>query len=100
MAHHVVWLLNWTSTKAVKGNTPYETAFGKKPDLSKVHEWSEKVWVHVEKGNKLGGRVRDGHWVGIDDTSKGVCISWPDKQNIMVEWNVYYDKTGAISFSF
>ena len=38
-ACHVVWLLNWTSMKAVEGNTPYEAAFGKKPDLSKVCEW-------------------------------------------------------------
>ena len=50
----MVWLLNQTLTKAVEGNTLYEAAFGKKPDLSKVHEWGEKVWVHVEKGNKLG----------------------------------------------
>jgi hypothetical protein len=85
----VVWLLNRTSTKAVAGNTPYEAAFGKKPDLSKVREWGEKVWVRTEKkGNKLGGRVREGRWLGIDDTSKGVRIYWPDKRNITVERNV------------
>jgi len=49
-ARHVVWLLNRTSTKAVKGNTPYEAVFGKKPDLSKVREWGERVWVRVERG--------------------------------------------------
>ena len=43
--------------QAVDGKTPYEAAFGKKPDLSKVREWGEKVWVHVEKGSKLGGWV-------------------------------------------
>ena len=44
-AHHVVWLMNRTSTKAVKGMTPYKAAFGKKPNLSKVREWGERVWV-------------------------------------------------------
>jgi hypothetical protein len=35
-AHHVVWLLNRISTKAVDGKTPYEAIFGKKPDLRHV----------------------------------------------------------------
>jgi hypothetical protein len=35
-ARHVVWLMNRTSTKAVTGQTPYEAAFGKKPDLREV----------------------------------------------------------------
>ena len=34
-ARHVVWLMNRTSTKAVDGMTPYEAAFGKKPDLQR-----------------------------------------------------------------
>jgi len=40
-ACHVVWLMNHTLMKAVAGKTPYEAAFGKKPDLSQVHEWGE-----------------------------------------------------------
>ena len=60
-ARHVVWLLNRTMTKAVEGMTPYEAAFGKKPDLREVREWGEKVYVRLEKkGLKLGGRVREG----------------------------------------
>ena len=59
-ARHVVWLLNRTSTKAVDGMTPYEAAFGKKPNLSGVWRWGEKVWVRVEGGDKLGGRVVEG----------------------------------------
>ena len=39
---------------------PFEAAFGKKPDLKKVCEWGEKVYVRVEGGTKLGGRVREG----------------------------------------
>ena len=48
-------------TKAVEEMTPYEAAFGKKPDLREVQEWGEKVYVRLEKkGLKLGGRVREG----------------------------------------
>jgi len=55
-AHHIVWLMNRTLTKAVEGMTPYKALFGKKPDLKNVHKWGEKVWVHVEgAGDKLGG---------------------------------------------
>ena len=51
-ARHVVWLMNRTSTKAVEGMTPFEAAFGGKPDLSEVREWGERVWVRVEGGRQ------------------------------------------------
>jgi hypothetical protein len=90
-ARHVVWLLNRTTTKAIDGMTPYEAAFGKKPNLRNLREWGEKVWVRVEKGNKLGGRVRKGHWLGIDEESKGVRVWWPDTKTVGIERNVYYN---------
>ena len=92
-ARHVVWLMNRTRTKAVSDKTPYEAAFGKKPDLSDVREWGEKLWVRVEKGDKLGGRVKEGKWMGISDESKGVRVYWPDTKTVSTERNVYYDKT-------
>jgi hypothetical protein len=92
-AHHVVWLMNHTSTKAVDGMMPYEAAFGKKPDLRHVQEWGEKVWVCIKGGDKLGGHVKEGRWLGVDEQSKGFHIYWPDKWTVMMERNVYYDKT-------
>jgi hypothetical protein len=92
-ARHVVWLLNRTPTKAVEGKTPFEAAFGKKPDISGVREWGDKVWVRVEGGDKLGRRVKEGRWLGVDENSKGVRVYWPDKTNVTVERNVYYDPT-------
>ena len=82
-------------TKAVEGMTPYEAAFGKKPNLRGLREWGERVWVRVEKGNKLGGRVREGRWIGIDDDSKGMRVYWPDTTTVTVERNTYYDDTSA-----
>ena len=95
-AHHVVWLLNRTTTKAVKGMTPYEAVFGKKPNLKGVREWGEKVWVRVEKGDKLSGRVRKGHWLGIDEESKGVRVWWPDTKTVGIERNIYYDNSRSL----
>ena len=31
-------------------------------------------------------------WMGINEQSKGVCVYWPDKKNVTVERNVYYDQ--------
>ena len=70
-ACHVVWLLNRTTTKAVEGMTPFEAAFGSKPDLKSVREWGDNIYVRIEGGTKLGGQVHEGRWLGIDNESKG-----------------------------
>ena len=94
-AHHVVWLLNRTTTRAIEGMTPYEAAFGKKPNLKGLREWGKKVYVQIEGGTKLGGRVREGKWFGVDEESKGIRVYWPDTKKITVERNVYYDNSSA-----
>ena len=94
-ARHVVWLLNRTTTKAVEGMTPFEAAFGKKPNLKGVREWGEKVYVRVEKGTKLGGRVREGRWLGVDEESKGARVYWPDTKAVSVERNIYFNNPSA-----
>ena len=81
------------STKAVDGKMPFEAAFRKKPDLRDVREWGENVWVHTEDGDKLGGCVHKGQWMGIDEQFKGVHIYWPDKRSVTIERNIYFDKS-------
>ncbi|KAF8813522.1 hypothetical protein BYT27DRAFT_7084235 [Phlegmacium glaucopus] len=78
--------------------TPFEAAFGKKPNLKGLREWGEKVYVRTEGGTKLGGRVKEGRWLGIDDESKGVRIYWPDTKTVTVERNVTYDNSSANRF--
>jgi len=69
---HACWLKNHTLTRALPGTTPYEAAAGSKPDLSMVCEWGAVVWVHDPTGSKLDPQACEGHWVGLDATSKGV----------------------------
>ena len=90
--------MNRMLTKAIDGMTPYEAAFAQKPDLRDVHEWGEKVWVCTETGNKLGGCIREGRWLGLDERSKGVCTYWPDTETVSIEWNVYINKTSVSCF--
>lgn len=94
--NHAVWLMNRTKTKALDGKTPFEVLYGKKPNLSEVREFGEKVWVRVEGGNKLGGRVREGHWLGMDQTSNGVRIWWPDTRTTSIERNIHYSQEEAL----
>ena len=89
--------MNCTLTRAVDGKTPYEAAFGKKPDLHHVRKWGEKVWVRTETGDKLGGCITEGRWLGIDERSKGFRIYWLDKQTVSVEQNVYLNNNLSTS---
>ena len=84
-ARYTVWLLNRTTTKAVEGMTPYEAAFGCKPDLTGLRKWGEKVYVRIEGRNKLGGRVKMGKWLRFSEDSKGVRVYWPDTKAVTVE---------------
>jgi Reverse transcriptase (RNA-dependent DNA polymerase) len=63
-----------------------------------MREWGEKVWVRIEGGNKLGGHVHEGRWLGLDERSKGIHVYWPDTKTVSIEQNVYVDKTSASHF--
>jgi hypothetical protein len=75
--------------------TPWEAMTGQKPDLSAVREWGKRCWVRLEKMDKSGGHMHKKHWVGIDDSSKGCHVYWLDTKSLMVEWNIYFDKTAT-----
>ena len=90
-ACHIVWLKNRTPTKVLEGLTPYEVAFGRKPNLSKVREWGSEVYARKERENKLGWRVDKVRWMGIDDKSENAYqVYWPMKRIVTVERNVYW----------
>ena len=95
VACHAVWLKNRTSTKALDGMTPFEAATDKKPDLRGLKEWGCRCWVRNESKSKLGGRVDEGVWVGLDDKSKGARVYWPKKRTVTIERNVYFDNSSS-----
>ena len=51
--------------------------------------------MRIEAGTKLGGRVREGHWLGIDNESKGAQVYWPDSKTVNVERNIYFNSTSV-----
>ncbi len=80
----------------LKGMSPYEALYGKKPDLSKLRRFGENVWVHNPNGSKLESRARKGRWLGFDEISSGHRIYWEDKRNVTVERSISFETRDAV----
>ena len=50
---HATWLKNRIATCVLDTKMPFKTLFGTLPNLSVVHLWGCKVWVHDDTGLKL-----------------------------------------------
>ena len=76
--------------------TSYEALAGHKPNLSNLHEWGTKVWVHNTTNSKLEGQSNIGHWVGYDEKSTHAHrIYWPGRRTISVERNIKFDENNV-----
>ncbi|THH18467.1 hypothetical protein EUX98_g8949, partial [Antrodiella citrinella] len=87
---HSVYLKNCSPTRALENATPLEVFTGAKPDLSKLHVWGSKVYVHTTAGSKLDARAQVGHWVGFDVESRAHRVYWAGKRSITVERSVVF----------
>src|SRR6267142_2076904 len=90
--HFAVWLKNWTSTWALGSNTmPFKKLTGNKPNLSRVPEWGQTIWVHSGTRTKLDTHRIEAHWVGYDPKSPHArCVYWPHKNSVSVERNIKF----------
>ena len=94
---HVNWLKNCTSTCALDNMTPYEALTGHKPNLSNLHEWGTKVWVHDATNSKLEGWSNIGRWVGYDkESTHAHRIYWPGRRTISVERNIKFHENNVL----
>jgi hypothetical protein len=89
--HFVVWVKNWTLTKALGNVMPFERLTGWKPNLAGVPEWGQRVWVHTAGNPKLDPWVAMAHWVRYDENSMHAHhIYWPGQQKVSVEHDVRF----------
>jgi len=88
--NYAVYVKNRTWTRSLKDSTPFETLTGSKPNLSNMHPWGAKVWVHDTGGTKLDGRAKLGRWVGFDEESAAHRVYWPEKRSVTVERSVRF----------
>jgi hypothetical protein len=89
--NHAIWLKNRTWTRALPtGKTPYELLYDSPALLNDIPTWGAHVWVYETSSGKLGVRVCEGRWVGVDTSSNGHRIYWPEKRSVSVERNVTF----------
>ncbi len=93
---HAVWFKNRTSTRALKGKTPYEMVYGMKPNIRDLHKFGTKVWVHDDRNSKLDGCSQVGRWLGFDTVSSGHRIYWPENGSISIERSVKFDELAEV----
>jgi hypothetical protein len=91
--NYVTYIKNRTWTKSSPDATLHEILTHKKPDLSNVHPWGARVWVHDTSGSKLDGHAKEGRWMGFDEESKGHHIYWESKRSVTVERSVMFVPT-------
>ena len=68
------YLWNWTeSTVLPPGKTPYKMVNNKKPDLSHLHIFGSRCWVHIptELQSKLGPKSRQALFMGYPEGVEG-----------------------------
>jgi transposase InsO family protein len=92
--NHITWLKNCTLTQAISNITPHEKLYGEKPNLARMPEWGQHVWVHTNTGSKLDTQAIEGHWVGYNkDSTHAHWIYMPNKNSIVVERDVRFVPT-------
>jgi len=95
-----IWLKNHTLTQALGNTMPYEWLYKTKPNLSRVPEWGQKVWVHSPGGSKLNVQAIEGHWVGFDyDSMHTYHVYWLGQQCVMVERDLKFVPTTVTVYS-
>ena len=94
--YHATWLKNRTSTWAIGNITPHERLYREKPNLGRIPEWGQRIWVHMNTGSKLDARAIKGRWVGYDkDSTHAHQIYFPDKNSVGVERDVRFTPTNV-----
>jgi len=89
--HFIVWVKNRTLTKALGNVTPFEKLTRRKPNISGVPKWGQRVWVHTNTNNKLGACAELAQWVSYsDDSTHAHRIYWAGTNKVSTEWDIKF----------
>ena len=94
IAAAVVYLKNRSPTRSLKGKTPYEAWFGRKPDLSHLKILGTPTYIHVpeEKRVKLDSHSHVGQLVGYGDTANQYRVWDHIRKDVVVARDVIFDE--------
>ena len=92
-----VYVLNRTGTSSVKGKTPYELLFNKKPAIQYLKVFGSIAYTHVpkQKRKKLDRKSRKGIFIGYSDEVKGYKIYFPETGKMSFHRNVIFQEDFA-----
>jgi len=83
--HFVIWVKNRTLTQALGNIMPFEKLTGKKPNITGVPEWGQRIWVHTAVNSKLDAHAATAHWVGYNrDSTHAHHIYWAEQCKVSI----------------
>src|ERR1700678_4551476 len=91
--NHSTYLCNQAFTKSVKGQTPYEKWFNKKPNISHLCEFGAPVWVLLQgqkEPGKMETKFRRRIFVGYDDGSKSIKYYNAETRKVLTSRNIRF----------
>ena len=65
---------------------------GQKPYLLLLREFGMTAWVQRLNTGKLKSRCDEHQFVGFDEESKGYRVYWPQRRQITIECDIYFNK--------
>ncbi|CDO72947.1 hypothetical protein BN946_scf185002.g132 [Trametes cinnabarina] len=94
--NYAVYLKNRVPTRAIPDKTPYEAFWGKKPDVSNLHEFGAVCWVLRQDSSidKLARKSRPCRFLGFSEESRAYRLYDPTTQQVITSRNVVFDRTG------
>ena len=90
-----IYLLNRSPTKSLKGKTPFEAWYGKKPGVRHLRTFGCIAFAkRVGPGvTKLSDRSTRGVFLGYETGSKGYRVYDPVNNKLIVTRDVIFDET-------
>jgi hypothetical protein len=87
---------NWLPSR-VYGKTPWEKFFGEKPDMSHMHVFGARAYMHIPKENKKKMQLisERGVFVGYEPDCKAYRVLWERDGQILVSRDVIVNEKPA-----
>jgi hypothetical protein len=89
--YHAEYLINRLPSRAINGKIPLQCLTGRKPDLSQLHIFGQRVCVGLEPRPALGPQSEDGIYIGCAEDTIGHIIWIPARRNTTVSRNVQFE---------
>ena len=96
------YIQNWMPTRVLGTNiTPYQSFFGKKPDVSRLEEFRMRCWVMIPDQHhlKLDPKVEEHIFVGVTKHAKAWKYYNKISRHVQTSRNIIFDQNDTKLFS-